>query len=330
MPNGQWYPPEWPVRIRALAAGEITPMTPRRAATVMLLRDGPGGPAVHMLRRRASMAFAARAYAYPGGGVDPRDDDRTVGWAGPGRDVWARRLGVDAASAQAIVCAAVRETYEEAGVLLAGETARTVVGDTTGDDWEADRDALAGHELSFADFLNRRGLVLRSDLLGAWARWITPEFEPRRYDTWFFVAALPPGQRTRNTSTEADRTVWMRPAEATEAYDRGELLMMPPTVATLRQLQSYGTADEALAGSDGRDLTPVLATARMEGEELVLSWPGHEEFTKRVEQCPGEQQPNPSRGPSPSASQGRGKGQGEGHGQSPGRGQSHSPSGGLR
>ncbi|MFE4642365.1 NUDIX hydrolase [Streptomyces sp. NPDC056730] len=305
MPNGQWYPPEWPVRIRALAAGEITAMTPRRAATVMLLRDDPAGPAVHMLRRRASMAFAAGAYAYPGGGVDPRDDDGTVGWAGPGRDVWARRLGVDAASAQAIVCAAVRETYEEAGVLLAGETAGTVVGDTTGDDWEADRDALASHELSFADFLNRRGLVLRSDLLGAWARWITPEFEPRRYDTWFFVAALPPGQRTRNTSTEADRTVWIRPAEATEAYDRGELLMMPPTVATLRQLQSYGSAAEALAGSEGRDLTPVLATARMEGEELVLSWPGHEEFTKRVEPRPSEQKqsPSPSQGPRQSPGQ---------------------------
>ncbi|MFJ9211016.1 NUDIX hydrolase [Streptomyces sp. NPDC102264] len=342
MPNGQWYPPEWPVRIRALAAGEITAMTPRRAATVMLLRDGPAGPAVHMLRRRASMAFAAGAYAYPGGGVDPRDDDGTVGWAGPGRDVWARRLGVDAASAQAIVCAAVRETYEEAGVLLAGETAGTVVGDTTGDDWEADRDALAGHELSFADFLNRRGLVLRSDLLGAWARWITPEFEPRRYDTWFFVAALPPGQRTRNASTEADRTVWIRPAEATEAYDRGELLMMPPTVATLRQLQSYGSADEALAGSDGRDLTPVLATARMEGEELVLSWPGHEEFTKRVDSRPSEQKqspsphlsPSPSPSPSPSTSTSQGPRQSAS--QSPGQTatetetQTHTPSGGSR
>ncbi|WP_046501858.1 NUDIX hydrolase, partial [Streptomyces odonnellii] len=295
MPNGQWYPPEWPKRIRALAAGEITPAEPRRAATVMLLRDGlpgstgtdtgPGGagPYVHMLRRRASMAFAAGAYAYPGGGVDPRDDDRLVRWAGPARDVWARRLGVDAASAQAIVCAAVRETYEEAGVLLAGESAETVVSDTTGDDWEADRAAVAAHELSFAEFLDRRGLVLRSDLLGAWARWITPEFEPRRYDTWFFVAVLPAGQRTRNASTEADRTVWIRPAEATRAYDRGELLMMPPTVAMLRQLQSYGSAAEALAGAGGRDMAPVLATARLEGEELVLSWPGHDEFTKRVD-----------------------------------------------
>ena len=81
------------------------------------------------------------------------------------------------------------------------------------------------------------GCVLRSDLLGAWARWITPEFEPRRYDTWFFVAALPEGQRTRNASTEADRTVWIRPAEAADGYDKGELLMMPPTIATLRQLE---------------------------------------------------------------------------------------------
>ncbi|GAA1154221.1 hypothetical protein GCM10009654_07210 [Streptomyces hebeiensis] len=286
MPNGQWYPPEWPERIRALAAGEIVAVTPRRAATVLLLRDEPGGPAVHMLRRRTSMAFAAGAYAYPGGGVDPRDDGPLVRWAGPDRAEWARRLGVDAASAQAVVCAAVRETYEETGVLLAGATARTVVDDTTGDDWEADRAALVDRELSFADFLDRRGLVLRSDLLGAWARWITPEFEPRRYDTWFFVAALPTGQRTRNASSEADRTVWIRPADATEAYDRGELLMMPPTISTLRQLRPYGTVAEALAAAAGRHLAPVLATARLEGEELVLSWPGHDEFTRRVDATP--------------------------------------------
>ena len=283
-PNGQWYPPEWPDRIRALAAGELTPVSPRRAATVLLLRDGAAGPDVHMLRRRASMAFAGGAYAYPGGGVDPRDE-QPVRWAGPSLDVWAERLGFDraeAAQAQAVVCAAVRETYEEAGVLLAGETADTVVGDTTGEDWERDREALVARELSFADFLDRRGLVLRSDLLGAWARWITPEFEQRRYDTWFFVAALPAGQRTRNASTEADRTVWIRPAEAAAGYDRGELTMMPPTISTLRTLEPYGTAAEALGAAGDQDLTPVLAQARLEGDELVLSWPGHEEFTKII------------------------------------------------
>ncbi|WP_328495568.1 NUDIX hydrolase [Streptomyces sp. NBC_00414] len=309
MANGQWYPPEWPERIRALAEGTLTPVVPRRAATVMLLKDTGSGsgseatgsrpagdatgsrpagdatgsrPAVHMLRRRASMAFAGGAYAYPGGGVDTRDDDHHVRWAGPTRAWWASRLGVDETSAQAIVCAAVRETYEEAGVLLAGPAADTVVGDTTGDDWEADREALVARDLSFAEFLDRRGLVLRSDLLGAWTRWITPEFEPRRYDTWFFVAVLPEGQRTRNASTEADRTVWIRPSDALDGYDKGDLLMMPPTIATLRQIGAYATAAEALAAAPGQDMTPVLARAGLEGGELVLSWPGHDEFTKHI------------------------------------------------
>jgi len=282
MANGQWYPPEWPDRIRALTEGTLTPVVPKRAATVMLLKDTDGAPAVHMLRRRASMAFAGGAYAYPGGGVDPRDDERQIRWTGPTRAWWASRLGVDETSAQAIVCAAVRETYEEAGVLLAGPTPDSVVGDTTGDDWEADREALVARDVSFAEFLERRGLALRSDLLGAWTRWITPEFEPRRYDTWFFVAALPEGQRTRNASTEADSTVWIRPGEAADAYDKGDLLMMPPTIATLRQLRSYATAAEALAAAPERDLAPVLAKARLEDGELVLSWPGHDEFTKHI------------------------------------------------
>ncbi|KQW10124.1 NUDIX hydrolase [Streptomyces sp. Root369] len=282
MANGQWYPAEWPDRIRALADGSLQPAVPRRAATVMLLKDGPTGTVVHMLRRRASMAFAGGAYAYPGGGVDPRDDEHHIHWAGPTRAWWAARLGVDETTAQAIVCAAVRETYEEAGVLLAGPTPESVVGDTTGAEWEADRAALVARDLSFAEFLERRGLVLRSDLLGAWTRWITPEFEPRRYDTWFFVAALPEGQRTRNASTEADRTVWIRPQDAADGYDKGELLMMPPTIATLRQLTSYGTAADALAAAPDRDLTPVLAQARLVAGEIVLSWPGHDEFTKHI------------------------------------------------
>ncbi|WP_254812260.1 NUDIX hydrolase [Streptomyces cavourensis] len=314
MSQGQWYPPEWPDRIRALAAGELTAVTPRRAATVMLLRD-PGhgaptpGPVVHMLRRRTSMAFAGGAYAYPGGGVDPRDDDRLIGWAGPSLEHWAARLGVaTAAEAQAVVCAAVRETFEEAGVLLAGETAGTVVSDTTGADWEADREALVARDLSFAEFLDRRGLLLRSDLLGAWARWITPEFEPRRYDTWFFVAALPEGQRTRAVSTEADRTVWIAPGEAARRYDLGELLMMPPTVSTLRALTSFRTAAEALGAADAQDLAPVLAQARLEGDELVLSWPGHDEFTKHVPTAGGRS----TEGGRPAASGGPASGEGGG------------------
>ncbi|WP_338316177.1 hypothetical protein, partial [Streptomyces bohaiensis] len=290
--GGQWFPPEWPERIRALARGEITPPAPRPSATVLLLRDPPeavdtagsataGGPQVFLLRRRLSMAFAAGACAYPGGGVDPRD--RTpLTWAGPGPAGWAERLGVDTATAQSVVCAAVRETFEEAGVLLAGSTAADVVSDTTGDDWEADRRALVSRELAFSEFLARRSLVVRDDLLGGWARWITPEFEARRYDTWFFVALLPAGQQSRNASSEADRAGWTSPADALAGYRAGELLMMPPTVATLRALLPHHRAEEALRAAGDRDLAPVLARARLDGERVVLSWPGHDEFERSV------------------------------------------------
>ena len=167
MSNGQWYPPEWPDRIRALAAGELTPVTPRRAATVMLLRDTAAGPAVHMLRRRASMAFAGGAYAYPGGGVDPRDDDRQVALGRPharevGRAARRRRRPPPRPSSAR---PSARRTRRRASC-SPGRPPDTVVGDTTGDDWEADRAALVARELSFAEFLDRRGLVLRSDLLG--------------------------------------------------------------------------------------------------------------------------------------------------------------------
>ena len=114
---------------------------------------------------------------------------------GPAPAEWAARLGTDERTARALVCAAVRETFEESGVLLAGprDEPDAVVADTSGDDWEADRVALEARELSMTDFLDRRGLVLRSDLLGAWSGWLTPEFEPRRYRTWFFVAAAARG-----------------------------------------------------------------------------------------------------------------------------------------
>jgi 8-oxo-dGTP pyrophosphatase MutT (NUDIX family) len=192
---------------RAYAVGEKTPAEPRNAATVVLLREGTtggsGGPEVYLLRRQTSMAFAAGMCVFPGGGVDPRDFDHAVAWAGPSPAAWATRLGTDEATARALVCAAVRETFEESGVLLAGPSATSVVTDTTAEDWEADRVALESRELSFTDFLDRRGLVVRSDLLGAWSGWLTPVFEPRRYRTWFFVAALPGGQRTRDESSES-------------------------------------------------------------------------------------------------------------------------------
>ena len=156
---------------RSYAEGGAAPAEPRDAATVLLLRSGPGGPETYLLRRQASMAFAGGMYVFPGGGVDPRDfDDELVDsglWAGPAPAEWAERLGCDEPKARALVCAAARETFEESGVLLAGHASDQVVADTTGDDWEADRVALESRELSLTTFLENRSLVLRTDLLGA-------------------------------------------------------------------------------------------------------------------------------------------------------------------
>ncbi|MFD0411540.1 NUDIX hydrolase [Kitasatospora sp. NPDC127116] len=269
-------PPGWPARIRAVASGAVTPPVPRPAATVVLLRDAAGGPEAYLLRRRTSMAFAAGMYAYPGGGVDPRDAEVEPGWAGPTPGEWARRLGVDARTARAVVCAAVRETFEEAGVLLAGPDADSVAAPR---DWSAERAALEAHELSFAEFLRDHGLVLRSDLLGGWARWITPEFEERRYDTWFFVAALPVGQRAALEVGEADRVAWLTPAEAVRGHREGRFGMLPPTVTVLRELSSARTAAEALAAAADRPLTPVLGRAEIRGDRLTVRWPGYQELT---------------------------------------------------
>ena len=281
MSDQRALPPSWAERIGALQRGELTVPQPRLAATVVLLREGGSGDMeAYLLRRRASMAFAGGMYAYPGGGVDPRDATAAIAWAGPSADEWAARLGCTPETARAVVCAAVRETFEESGVLLAGADPVSVVADVSGERWRADRAALEAHELSFAEFLTSRGLVLRSDLLAGWSRWITPEFEERRYDTWFFVAAVPAGQRTAEVPGEADRVEWLAPAEAVARVEAGEYLMLPPTVTTLRELRGHGSPAQVLAGAAGRSLAPVMARAALDGEGRVsVSWDGHPELT---------------------------------------------------
>ncbi|GAA1913711.1 hypothetical protein GCM10009737_13800 [Nocardioides lentus] len=254
--------PPLPARLveqaRAYADGSATPAEPRDAATVVLLRPGAAAPSeVYLLRRQTSMAFAGGMCVFPGGGVDPRDREHPIdadAWAGPTPAEWAARLGTDEPLARALVCAAVRETFEESGVLLAG-TREEVVADTSGDDWEADRAALEAHELAFTDLLERRGLVLRTDLLGAWVAWCTPVFEPRRYRTWFFVAALPTGQVTRDVSTESAAVMWLPPGAATAMADRDEVAMMPPTWLTCRDVERYGDPAGVLAEAARRTLT---------------------------------------------------------------------------
>ncbi|MBM7507926.1 NUDIX hydrolase [Nocardioides sp. 31GB23] len=266
-----------PDKVVALAAeyadGTREPVEPRNAATVIVLRGGETGPEAYYLRRQVSMDFAAGMAVFPGGGVDPRDFDAQVGWAGPDPAAWGERLGCDEETARALVCAAVRETFEESGVLLAGVSDGDVVADTTADDWEADRVALESRELAMTDFLNRRGLVLRTDLLGVWDAWLTPVFEPRRYRTWFFVAELPAGQVTRDVSSESSSVTWLPARVAADQADAGELAMMPPTYLTSMEVGTYADPAAVLEAARERSVQMFTPTVEPLGDGWTLSLP---------------------------------------------------------
>ncbi|WP_321169204.1 MBL fold metallo-hydrolase [Ornithinimicrobium ciconiae] len=235
-------------------AGEPAPAKP--SSTVMLLRPGAQGPEVFVLRRATTMAFAANMLAFPGGGVDPRDADPDVPWAGPSPQGWASRLRTSVERARELVIAAAREVFEECGVLLAGPDADSVVADLTAPVWDEVRDALLARELSFAELLIQRDLVLRTDLLGLRAHWITPEAEPKRYDTRFFVARLPEGQLADDRSSEAAVVLWESPLVLLAQHDAGEHLMLPPTRVMLEQLARADSLDVALDAA--AEVWPVM------------------------------------------------------------------------
>ena len=260
---------------RARAAADPTYVAPpvRDAATIALVRDAADGLEVYLLRRVRAMAFASGMHVFPGGSVDPADAGAEVGWTGPGAPEWAAAFATDAPLARALVCAAVRETFEECGVLLAGPHPDALVADVSDDDWEAERVALEGRALSLSDLLARRSLLLRADLLRPLAHWITPEVEPKRFDTRFFLAQMPAGQATRDVGSEADQRVWIRPQDA---LDQG-LAMMPPTAAVLRDLADHADVASALAAP--RTIAPVLPKLIVRADDSVaMLLPGDPDY----------------------------------------------------
>lgn len=245
------------------------PVPARPASTVVLVREGPDGPEVFLLRRQLTMAFAAGMAVFPGGGVDRRDgEDLDLPWAGPAPRWWAERLGVDDATAVELVCAAVRETFEECGVLLATAPGTDVFPTVDDEGWEDERQRLLAREVALSGLLAVRGLVLRGDLLRPWARWTTPEFEPRRYDTWFLLAVLPTGRGARHLAGEASGSAWWSAREAVSAHHRGELALLPPTLVTLEEVAATGSAAELVARE--RVVAPVLPAVTEAQGAVVL------------------------------------------------------------
>ncbi len=246
-------------------AGET--VVPRMAATVLLVSEGkehfrrfenplpgaapveetvPAAPVdVFMLRRASTMAFTPDAVVFPGGGMDARDLDADVPWGGPDAGAWGRAMAASPERARAVITAAVRELFEESGVLLATDGQGRFPADGRGDHWACERAAVASRTVPFGAFLAERGLVLRSDLLRLRSHWVTPESEARRYDTYFFLARLPRGQHADGRTTEAVEAAWIAPAEALARFDAGLLKLVPPTISNLTSLARAHSVDEA-------------------------------------------------------------------------------------
>ncbi|MCL3817361.1 NUDIX hydrolase [Aeromicrobium wangtongii] len=259
-----------PDRLRAAAENPPqAPVEPRDAATIVVVRDGDEGIEAYLMRRQSSMAFAAGMYVFPGGGLSRADVEREVPWVGPDATEWGRRFRCAPDLARGLVVAAVRETFEETGILLAGPDGDTIVSDTSSAEMQAARPALDAGEMAFADFLTDHGLVLRADLVGAWAHWITPAFEPRRYDTRFFVAALPDGQRVGTMSREADHADWVPLSRVLASVDAGEAAMMPPTIAACREVSAHSAATVVAAAAD-RTFPTILPQLVVVDDELFL------------------------------------------------------------
>jgi 8-oxo-dGTP pyrophosphatase MutT (NUDIX family) len=254
-----------------------TARTPRPAATILLLREGDDGCEVLMLRRHGRSGFAAGAWVFPGGTVDA--EDRTLSprrYAGLNPSQLTGRFADPAEAVLGFHVAAVRETFEEAGILFTEcpidaderERARVRLG------------ARTSHAREFMDFLDDHDLVLRLGALVYLSRWITPRVEGRRFDTAFFVAAVPVDQVARHDAVETTAKRWVRPAAALDAHRDGRFDMIHPTVKTLEWLAEHHGTEDALAAAAARPTVPWVLPHVEEADDGSWSFlhPTHPDF----------------------------------------------------
>jgi len=239
------------------------PATPRPAATIVLLRDGEASPEVLLLRRSRTAGFVPGAYVFPGGRVDGADADAELvaRLDGLSVDFAARRLSLDddPDTAIAYYLAALREAFEETGILV-GHRADGSAPPTAAEDPSVDalRDDVMEDRMTFAEVLDRMACRLDGDAVAYLAHWITPEPEPRRYDTRFFAAKVPAAAEAIVDPREMTDAIWVTPREALRRYYEGSLPLVFPTIKTLQQLTGYPSVDEALGDLGSQPVPTIL------------------------------------------------------------------------
>jgi 8-oxo-dGTP pyrophosphatase MutT (NUDIX family) len=250
---------------------------PRDAATVMLVRDEPDLH-VFMQRRSLEADFVGGAYVFPGGSLDDGDRDPDLLSRCHGRDdAGASRLLGVLSGGLGFWVAAIREAFEEAGVLLARSAATGALVDLDEPGVAARLDAarrvLCAGERSFLDVVSSEELLLDAGALHLFSHWITPAGLPRRYDTWFFVAEAPSGHAYLHDDSEAVASTWIRPREAIERGKRGELEIIFPTVRNLEALARFETATalvEAVRTASSVSATQPRVVADGNGARILL------------------------------------------------------------
>lgn len=273
-----------------MAANPETKVVPARdAATVIVVREAEGGFEIFMVRRHQKSAFMANAYVYPGGKLDEGDCSEEAAGCVVGLDPAgaAARLG-DVSSplkAMGLFLAGVRETFEEAGILLASRRGESEAIDLTSDRevaarFKGYRKALQEGAMSLSDLARVEDLVLDLSQVGYFAHWITPFFENRRFDTRFFVAVAPRHQRPLHDAVETTDSPWIRPEVALERYGQDDLFLSPPTLRTLEQLAEFASIESLLASAaEVRPPTILPHLCETDGE-VCLVFPGNEAFPK--------------------------------------------------
>jgi len=228
----------------------------RLAATVLIVRDGERGLEVFMVKRHRQIDFASGALVFPGGAVDAADSRVPA----PG-DYSVRE--------RAMRVAAIRETFEESGVLLARELG--------GSDWvSGERAAALGHAaagLGFAELVERERLELGLDALTPFAHWITPESMPKRFDTQFYIVAAPADQHARHDGHESVDSVWIEPTRALEQAAKGVYTIVPATRLNVEMLARSADVAQALAAAAAREIVTVQPVAERTETGLRLSIP---------------------------------------------------------
>jgi 8-oxo-dGTP pyrophosphatase MutT (NUDIX family) len=260
----------------------------RPAATVILVRDRQGGPyEIFLMRRHRNQAFMGGAYVFPGGRLDEGDShpDLLAHLHGLGPEALPERLQEPALppeTALGLHLTAIREMFEEAGVLLAVDASGAAVdfhAPETARRFAAYREVLHRGEMTLKDLAAREGLRFALDLLLPYAHWMTPEIESKRFDTRFFLARLPAGQRPVHDEAELTASVWMTPSQALAEHQAGRIVLMPPTLKTVEELAAHRTTEAIFKAVSGRAIPPILPQPFTPGGEFGVKLPFDPEYT---------------------------------------------------